>query len=113
LAKDPDRDARQSVTLNAAELDLVAKQPKTSAELEDVIRQKLLVASVYASVRRDPIFNWRATVVTAPKHAKSIREHADKIAAELAGFSAQSSLELPNRYLRKDLLTSAHETVRC
>jgi len=48
-----------------------------------MILQKLLIGGVYASVRRDPIFGWQATVVTAPKHAKGIQERADTIAAEL------------------------------
>ena len=61
----------------------MAKQPKTSAKLEDVILQKLLIGGVYVSVRRDPIFGWQATVVTAPKRAKGIQERADTIAAEL------------------------------
>jgi hypothetical protein len=61
----------------------VAKQPKTSAELEDIIHQKLLIGGVYVSVRQDPILGWRATVITAPKHAKSIQERAETIAAEL------------------------------
>jgi hypothetical protein len=61
----------------------VTKQPKTSAELEDMILQKLLIGGVYVSVRRDPIFGWQATVITAPKHAKAIQERADTIAAEL------------------------------
>ena len=38
----------------------MAKQPKTSAELEDMILQKLLIGGVYVSVRRDPIFGWQA-----------------------------------------------------
>jgi hypothetical protein len=61
----------------------VAKQVKTSAELEDMIHQKLLIGGAYVSVRRDPIFGWRATVITAPKHAKAIQDRADTIAAEL------------------------------
>ena len=61
----------------------MAKQPKTSAELEDMIHQKLLIGGAYVSVRRDPIVGWRATVITAPKHAKAIQDRADTIAAEL------------------------------
>jgi hypothetical protein len=61
----------------------VAKQPKTSAELEDMIHEKLLIGGAYVSVRRDAILGWRATVITAPKHAKAIQERAEAIAAEL------------------------------
>jgi len=61
----------------------VAKQPKTSAELEDMIHEKLLIGGAYVSVRRDPILGWRATVVTAPKHATAVQELAEAIAAEL------------------------------
>lgn len=58
----------------------MAKQPKTSAELEDMINEKLLIGGAYVSVRRDPILGWRAT---APKHTKAIQERAEAIAAEL------------------------------
>lgn len=61
----------------------MAKQPKTGAELEDMIHQKLLISGAYVSVRKDPILGWRATVITAPKHAKAIQERAEIIAAEL------------------------------
>lgn len=61
----------------------MAKQPKTSAELEDMILQKLLIGGAYVSVRSDPIYGWQATVITAPKHAKGIQERADTIASEL------------------------------
>lgn len=61
----------------------MAKQPKTSAELEDMIHQKLLIGGAYVSVRKDPILGWRAAVITAPKHAKAIQERAEIIAAEL------------------------------
>jgi hypothetical protein len=61
----------------------VAKQVKTSAELEDMIHQKLLIGGVYVSVRGDPILGWQATVITAPKHAKAIQERTEAIAAEL------------------------------
>jgi hypothetical protein len=61
----------------------MVKQPKTGAELEDIIYEKLLIGSAHVSVRRDPIVGWRATVITAPKHAKAIQERADAIAAEL------------------------------
>jgi hypothetical protein len=59
------------------------KQAKTAAELEDMVHEKLLIGGVYVSVRRDPILGWRATVITAPKHAKAIQERADAAAAEL------------------------------
>jgi hypothetical protein len=61
----------------------LAKQQKTSAELEDLVHQKLLIGDVYASVRPDPILGWRATVIIAPKHAKAIQERAETVAAEL------------------------------
>ena len=61
----------------------MAKQQKTEAELEDMIHQKLLIGGVYVSVRQDPVLGWRATVITAPKHAKAIQERAETIAAEL------------------------------
>ena len=61
----------------------MTKQPRTSAELEDMVHQKLLIGGVYVSVRRDPILGWRATVITAPKHARTAQERADTIAAEL------------------------------
>jgi hypothetical protein len=48
-----------------------------------VIHQKLLIGGVYVSVRQDPILGWRATVITAPKHAKAVQERAEAIAAEL------------------------------
>jgi hypothetical protein len=48
-----------------------------------MIHQKLLIGGAYVSVRRDPILGWRATVITAPKHAKAIQERAETIAAEL------------------------------
>jgi hypothetical protein len=67
----------------AAEQDTVEKKPKTDAELEDMILQRLLIGGVFVSVRRDPILGWRPTVVTAPKHARNAQELADKIAAEL------------------------------
>jgi hypothetical protein len=59
------------------------KQPRTGAELEDMIVEKLLIGGVYVSVRKDPILGWRATVITAPKHAKAIQERADAVATEL------------------------------
>jgi hypothetical protein len=71
------------VPLGGDRKDPVAKQPRTSAELEDVIHQKLLIGGVYVSVRQDPILGWRATVITAPKHAKAVQERAEAIAAEL------------------------------
>jgi hypothetical protein len=61
----------------------VGKQPKTSVELEEMIHQKLLIGGVYVSVLQDPILGWRATVITAPKHAKAAQERAEVIAAEL------------------------------
>jgi hypothetical protein len=67
----------------ATEQDAVEKLPKTAAELEDIILQKLVIGGVYVSVRRDPILGWRPTVITAPKHTKNAQELADKIAAEL------------------------------
>jgi hypothetical protein len=67
----------------ATEQDTVAKEPKTDAELEDMILQRLLIGGVFVSVRRDPILGWRPRVVTAPKHTRNAQELADKIAAEL------------------------------
>jgi hypothetical protein len=67
----------------AAEQDPVEKEPKTDAELEDLILQRLLIGGAFVSVRRDPTLGWRPTVVTAPKHARNAQELADKIAAEL------------------------------
>jgi len=61
----------------------MVKQPKTGAELEDMIYEKLLIGGAHVSVRRDPILGWRATVITAPKHAKAIQERAAAVAAEL------------------------------
>ena len=61
----------------------MAKQQKTSAELEDMVHEKLLIGGMYVSVRQDPILGWRATVITAPKHAKAIQERAETVAAEL------------------------------
>jgi hypothetical protein len=61
----------------------LAKQHKTSAELEDMVHEKLLIGGVYVSVRQDPILGWRATVITAPKHAKAIQERAETVVAEL------------------------------
>jgi hypothetical protein len=58
------------------------RQQKTSAKLEDMIHQKLLIGGVYVSVRQDPILGWSATVITAPKHAKAIQERAETVAAE-------------------------------
>jgi hypothetical protein len=43
----------------------------------------VLIGGAHVSVRRDPILSWRATVITAPKHAKAIQERADAVAAEL------------------------------
>jgi hypothetical protein len=68
---------------SATEQDPVVKEAKSDAELEDMILQRLLIGGVFVSVRRDPIFGWRPTVVTAPKHAKNAQDLADKIAAEL------------------------------
>jgi hypothetical protein len=67
----------------AAEQDAVPKEPKTAAELEDIILQRLLIGGVFVSVRRDPIFGWRPTVITAPKHSRDAQERADKIATDL------------------------------
>jgi hypothetical protein len=67
----------------ATERDAVEKEPKTAAELEDIILQRLLIGGVFVSVRRDSILGWRPTVVTAPKHNKNAQDLADKIAAEL------------------------------
>jgi hypothetical protein len=67
----------------ATEQDPVKKQPKTDAELEDMILQRLLIGGVFVSVRRDPILGWRPTVVTAPKHSRNAQDLADNIAAEL------------------------------
>ena len=61
----------------------MVKEAKSDAELEDMILQRLLIGGVFVSVRRDSIFGWRPTVVTAPKHAKNAQYLADKIAAEL------------------------------
>ncbi|HTC99385.1 MAG TPA: hypothetical protein VK734_16755 [Bradyrhizobium sp.] len=61
----------------------MAKLEKTSAELEDMVHEKLLIGGVYVSVRQDPILGWRATVITAPKHAKAIQERAETVVAEL------------------------------
>ena len=61
----------------------MAKQQKTEAELEDMIHQRLLIGGVYVSVRQDPILSWRATVITAPKHAKAIQLQAEAVADEL------------------------------
>jgi hypothetical protein len=61
----------------------LAKQQKTSAELEDMVHEKLLIGGMYVSVRQDPILGWRATVITAPKHAKAIQERAETVVAEL------------------------------
>jgi hypothetical protein len=61
----------------------LVKEVKSDAELEDMILQKLLIGSVYVSVRRDALLGWRPTVITAPKHMKNAQEMADKIAAEL------------------------------
>jgi hypothetical protein len=61
----------------------LAKLEKTSAELEDMVHEKLLIGGVYVSVRQDPILGWRATVITAPKHAKAIQERAETVVAEL------------------------------
>jgi hypothetical protein len=67
----------------ATEQNPVEKEPKTDAELEDMILQRLLIGGVFVSVRRDPLLGWRPTVVTAPKHNRNAQELADKIAAEL------------------------------
>jgi hypothetical protein len=67
----------------ATEQDAVPKEPKSAAELEDIILQRLLIGGVFVSVRKDPIFGWRPTVVTAPKHSRDAQERADKIATEL------------------------------
>src|SRR4030088_1365731 len=67
----------------AAEQDPVQKEPKTDAELEDMILQRLLIGGVFVSVRRDPLLGWRPTVVTAPKHNRNAQELADRIAAVL------------------------------
>lgn len=67
----------------ATEQDVVAREPKTAAELEDIILQRLLIGGVYVSVRRDPILGWRSTVITAPKHMRNAQQLADKLAAEL------------------------------
>ena len=61
----------------------MAKLQKTSAELEDMVHEKLLIGGVYVSVRQEPILGWRATVITAPKHAKAIQERAETVVAEL------------------------------
>jgi hypothetical protein len=67
----------------ATEQNRVEKEPKTDAELEDMILQRLLIGGVFVSVRRDPLLGWRPTVVTAPKHNRNAQELADKIAVEL------------------------------
>jgi hypothetical protein len=67
----------------ATEQDAVEKEPKTAAELEDLILQRLLIGGVYVSVRRDSILGWRSTVITAPKHMRNAQQLADKLAAEL------------------------------
>ena len=46
-----------------------------------MIHQKLLIGGVYVSVRQDAILGWRATVITAPKHAKAVQERAEAIAS--------------------------------
>ena len=48
-----------------------------------MVHEKLLIGGVYVSVRQDPILGWRATVITAPKHAKAIQERAETVVAEL------------------------------
>ena len=67
----------------AAEQEAVEREPKTDAELEDMILQRLVIGGVFVSVRPDPVLGWRPTVVTAPKHTRNAQELADKIAAEL------------------------------
>jgi len=74
---------RACVVPTPTEISPLAKQQKTSAELEDLVHQKLLIGDVYASVRPDPILGWRATVIIAPKPAKAIQERAETVAAEL------------------------------
>ena len=61
----------------------MAKQPKTEAELEGLILQRLVIGGVYVSVRPDPVLGWRPTVITAPKHNRNAQELADQIATEL------------------------------
>ncbi len=63
--------------------DIVEKEAKTDAELEDMILQRLVIGGVFVSVRRDAILGWRPTVVTAPKHTRNAQELADTIAADL------------------------------
>jgi uncharacterized membrane protein YGL010W len=62
---------------------VMGKEERTDAELEDMILQRLVIGGVFVSVRKDPILGWRPTVVTAPKHTKNAQELADNIAADL------------------------------
>lgn len=63
--------------------EVVEKEEKTDAELEEMILQRLVIGGVFVSVRPDPVLGWRPTVVTAPKHNRNAQELADGIAAQL------------------------------
>lgn len=61
----------------------MSRAPRTDAEPEGLILQRLLIGGVYVSVRADEVLGWRPIVITAPKHNRNAQELADKIAAEL------------------------------
>ncbi|MEH2476696.1 hypothetical protein V1282_000053 [Nitrobacteraceae bacterium AZCC 2146] len=61
----------------------MGKEEKTDYELEEMIAQRIVGGGIYVSVQPDPILGWRATVITAPKHAQYAQDLADKISIEL------------------------------
>jgi hypothetical protein len=73
----------RSVNVGVSRILVVGKEEKTDYELEEMIAQRIVVGGIYVSVQPDPVLGWRATVITAPKHARYAQDLADKISIEL------------------------------
>jgi hypothetical protein len=61
----------------------MAKDSKTAAELEDMIKQRLNIGGIHVKVHKDPAYGWHPTVVTTPAAAYNAQVEAEKIAKEL------------------------------
>lgn len=62
---------------------LLAKEKKTSRELEDIIGHRIGVGGVMVSVYPDAAFGWNAPLVTAPSVAVGAQPMVEQIVQEL------------------------------
>jgi hypothetical protein len=68
----------------------MAKERCSAEQLADMITQKINVAGVEVSVRRDHAYGWVPTVVSAPSDQIGFQRRADEIAHVL-----RARFELP------------------